>query len=199
MATLTFFFAQMGAGKTEALMSSAYHSEQAGIRTVVATTQDRELAKVRSRLGGSRDAVVLDASVSPRERLLQGPGTPPQAVLIDEAQFLLAWQVDELCALVDEHDIDVICYGLRADAFEQLFTGSARLFAIADRVCELQLQARCWCGQTATHNARTSAGEIVRSGTQVQLDDGQGDITYEPLCRSHFRSGLTRHQQRTAA
>ncbi|KGO31937.1 hypothetical protein Q757_04035, partial [Oenococcus alcoholitolerans] len=60
------------------------------------------------------------------------------AVLIDEAQFLQPEQVDQLARIVDELNIPVMTFGLRQDAFNQLFPGSKRLFEIADKLEEMK-------------------------------------------------------------
>ena len=73
-------------------------------------------------------------------------------ILVDEAQFLTPKQVDELSMVVDNLEIPVLCYGLRADAFSNLFPGSKRLFEISDVIEELK--AICKCGDKATFNLR---------------------------------------------
>ena len=191
VASLRFLFAQMGAGKTAALLSTAFHLRQAGLRVAVLTSNDRVDGQVSSRVGLRSPATVVGRDVAIC-RLLAAAGQVDH-ILVDEAQFLTAGQVDELAWLVDEHGVEVTCYGLRADAFEALFEGSARLFAVADRIEELQVEARCWCAASATHNARTRDGALIRTGVQVVVDDG-GDVAYEPLCRRHYRAGQTRAQ-----
>lgn len=189
MAALTFLWGQMGAGKSSALLNTAYHLRQAGLRVTVVTSNDRVDGQITSRIGlsSTATAVTVDTDLLP---LVLADGAVDH-VLVDEAQFLTAEQVDALAALVDDHGVEVTCFGLRADAFEQLFPGSARLFAVADEVAKLQIEARCWCAQPATHNARTRHGQLVRDGAQVVVDDG-GEFAYEPLCRRHYRAGTTR-------
>lgn len=62
----------------------------------------------------------------------------------------------------------------------------------------MQVEARCWCGARATHNARVVNGEIVRTGETVVVGDTGdhaeqplfGDVVrYELLCRAHYRTG----------
>jgi thymidine kinase len=196
MAELTFLWAQMGAGKTASLLSTAFHLRQAGQRTLVLTSNDRVEGKVTSRVGLSADASVLRTEDNVLSVVLACG--PLDHVLVDEAQFLTVEQVDQLAALVDDHQVEVTCYGLRADFTSSLFPGSARLFAVADRVEALQVQSRCWCGQVATHNARTVNGMLVTEGAQVLVDLG-GTVAYEALCRRHWRAGKTRHDVGLAA
>ena len=48
---------------------------------------------------------------------------------------------------------------------------SARLVELADRVNVLQVEALCWCGKRATHNARTENGEMVTEGDVIVVGD----------------------------
>lgn len=112
---------------------------------------------------------------------------------MDEAQFLAPEQVDQLALLADERDVEVRCFGLLSDFQTRLFPGSRRLLELADHREELQLVARCWCGDPGTHNARIVGGDIVRSGAQVVVGDvGDAEVSYEVLCRHHHRTGATR-------
>jgi thymidine kinase len=78
-----------------------------------------------------------------------------------------------------------------------LFPGSARLVELADRMQVLQVEALCWCGKRATHNARTVNGEMVTEGDVIVVGDMQhaeGEdvvVGYEVLCRQHHRRRLT--------
>ena len=102
-------------------------------------------------------------------------------------QFATKEQVDFLSDIVDEYEVPVVCYGLRADFRNELFPGSERLLAIADVITELKTV--CWCGRKATCNARYNENGIVREGEQVVL--GAND-SYVALCRKHFKEGKLR-------
>ena len=51
----------------------------------------------------------------------------PDAILVDEAEFLTRKQVDELYAITKEYDVPVLCYGLRTDFQSKGFEGATRL------------------------------------------------------------------------
>ena len=66
----------------------------------------------------------------------------------------------------------------------------------------LQVEALCWCGKRATHNARTENGVMVVEGEVIVVGDvddpadpadpaTSADIAYEVLCRQHHRRRLT--------
>lgn len=189
MAALTFYFSPMQAGKSALCLNTAFHLRQAGKRVLLATTHDRTNGQVASRVGLRADAHVFTQGAIRAEVLASGA---VDVVLVDEAQFLSREDVEDLAALVDDHGIEVICYGLRTDFRGCMFAGSQRLFEVADRLEMLQVQALCWCGRAATHNARTIDGQIVREGETLVVDDGAGETAYEVLCRAHHRDGKTR-------
>ena len=107
-------------------------------------------------------------------------------VIVDEAQFLTRAQVERLTQIVDEMNIPVIAYGLRADFRGELFEGSACLLAWADSIEEIKTV--CWCGRKATCNARLLNGKVIKTGEKIMLG---GNESYIALCRKHFNSGET--------
>ncbi len=85
----------------------------------------------------------------------------------------------------------------------ELFPGSRRLIELADRVQLLQVEALCWCGRKATHNARIVDGVMVVEGEQVVVGDigevRSGLVEYEVLCRRHFMRRMNSSAARAAA
>ena len=118
-------------------------------------------------------------------------------LICDEAQFYTQAQVEQLARLVDELAVDIYAFGILTDFRTRLFPGSQRLVELADRMQVLQVEALCWCGTRAIHNARTLDGEMTTEGDQVLVGDvssanGEpGTIAYEVLCRRHYRAELT--------
>ncbi len=105
-------------------------------------------------------------------------------MIVDEAQFCSKEQVEFMVHLVDDCNLPVICYGLRADFRNNLFPGSMWLLAWADQIEEIKTV--CWCGRAAKCNARFNQNGIVREGEQVVLG---GNDSYVALCRKHWREG----------
>ena len=123
-------------------------------------------------------------------------------MIADEAQFLAEEQIDQLARVVDDLDVDVYAFGITTDFRSKLFPGSQRLVELADRVEVLQVEALCWCGARATHNARTVGGEMVVEGAQVVVGDVNrpgSEVGYEVLCRRHHRRRMTAARARAAA
>ena len=105
-------------------------------------------------------------------------------VIVDEAQFLTKAQVEALVRVVDEENVPVIAYGLRADFRGNFFEGSQWLMAWADTIEEVK--TICWCGKKAICNARVCDGRVVKEGEQVVLG---GSESYVSLCRKHWAKG----------
>ncbi|MEO6988156.1 MAG: thymidine kinase [Aquihabitans sp.] len=198
MATLRFSFGTMGSGKSTVALQIHHNLSTRGLRGLLFTRLDREGAQVSSRLGVAAAAV----DVGPRLDLFElarsyaGHHGSIQYLVCDEAQFYDAPQVDQLARVVDELGADVHAFGLLTDFQGRLFDGTARFLEVADERCELQVEARCWCGARATHNARLINGVQVYHGDQVMVGDVEAtgesaDVAYELLCRRHWLAGDT--------
>ncbi|NLD76435.1 MAG: thymidine kinase [Acidimicrobiales bacterium] len=206
MATLRFSFGTMGSGKSTLALQIHHNLALRGLRGVMLTRFDRESSVVSSRLGVSAPAVEVTPDTDVYELIaarVRGPGV--DFVVADEAQFYEPVQVDQLARLVDHLGIDVYAFGLLTDFRGRLFPGTARLLEMADERNELHVEARCWCGARATHNARLVGGRQVYEGEVVLVGDVEGpgpepqdqlplgelgaDVTYELLCRRHWLAG----------
>lgn len=180
MAKLYFRHGAMGSSKTANALMVRYNYLEKGQKVALLKPagEDRDGARqIRSRIGLEAECLLVD-------EFLKKPDLNLAAIIVDEAQFLTSEQVDQLSDLVDDHNIPVICYGLRSDFQGKLFPGSRRLLEIADEIEEIPTV--CWCGRKAHFNARIREGRIVREGEQVLL--GSNDV-YVSLCRHHFKSG----------
>lgn len=186
---LYFRYGTMGSAKTALLLTTAYNFEERGMsyrcfKPVVDTREDRNV--IRSRIGIERECgwIYADTNMYEEIRALLAAGDGPRWVLIDEAQFLTAQQVDELARAVDEFGVNVICYGLRTDFRTNLFEGSRRLLEIADTIDEVK--STCTCGRKTIVNARVnSQGEIITEGEQVEIG---GNDRYIAVCRNCWRN-----------
>ncbi len=195
MATLRFTFGTMGSGKSTQALQIHHNLRARGLRTVLTTQLDRAEGRVSSRLGVSADAEIVDSSTDLFELVrhrLAAWGTV-DAVISDEAQFYDPVQCEQLARVVDELSVDVYAFGLLTSFQGELFPGTARMLELADERTEIQVEARCWCGQRATHNARFVDGEQVVSGRLKVVGDtagpSAGEVTYDLLCRRHWMEG----------
>ena len=180
MAKLYFRYGAMGSSKTANAIMVRYNYMERGCSVLMLKprleNRDGECI-VRSRCGLSAECrFVEELDVLPLDGI--------DCVIVDEAHFLTEAQVKRLVDIVDQHDIPVICYGLRTDFRGELFEGSRALLCWADTIEEIKTV--CWCGRKATFNARISGGRIVREGEQILLG---GNESYISLCRRHWKSG----------
>ena len=181
MAKLYYRYGAMGSSKTANALMVKYNYEERGQKVLLTKpaidTRDGERI-IKSRCGLESSCILFDEI---NDNNLKGYS----CVIVDEAQFLTKKQVDFIIHIVDELNIPVVCYGLRADFKGNLFEGSAALLASADTIEEVK--TICWCGKKATYNARFDAnGKVVKSGAQVVL--GAND-KYIGLCRKHWAEG----------
>lgn len=180
MAKLYFRYGAMGSSKTANAIMVRYNYLERGGRVLMLKprldTRDGE-RMVRSRSGLSAPCAYVEE--------LEGMDVRGyDCVIVDEAQFLTRAQVLKLVEIVDEAEVPVICYGLRADFRGELFEGSACLLAWADTIEEIKTV--CWCGKKATCNARVQDGRVVKEGEQIMLG---GNEAYVSLCRRHWKAG----------
>ncbi|MEU1179530.1 thymidine kinase [Streptomyces sp. NPDC005820] len=204
MPELVFFSGTMDCGKSTLALQIEHNRSARGLQGMIFTRDDRAgQGKLSSRLGLVTDAVEVedgqDLYVYLVDHLSQGGRA--DYVIADEAQFLAEEQIDQLARVVDDLGIDVYAFGITTDFRSKLFPGSQRLVELADRVEVLQVEALCWCGARATHNARTVGGAMVVEGAQVVVGDvNQADtVAYEVLCRRHFRRRMTSASARAGA
>ena len=211
MAELVFFSGTMDCGKSTLALQMDHNHRARGRGGVRFSRNDRAgESRISSRLGLETDAVeVVDSTDFWEEVMMRRTrGQRIDYLICDEAQFYTPEQVEQLAKVVDEIDVDVFAFGITADFRTRLFPGSQRLVELADRVQVLQVEALCWCGRRATHNARTVDGVMVTEGAQVvvgdvdmAMDSGAGTpavdhvpvVGYETLCRRHYMRRVTAH------
>lgn len=196
MAMLRFSFGTMGSGKSTLALQIHHNLDVRGLRGLLLTKLDREGGRLTSRLGVSAPAIEVDPELDLFALVTRRPGL--HYVVCDEVQFFTPAQCDQLARVVDELGVDVYAFGLITDFRGRLFDGTRRMLEVADERVEMQVEARCWCGARATHNARLVNGVIVYEGETVVVGDTEeapeqplfGDVVrYELLCRRHYRSG----------
>ncbi len=200
MAELVYFCGTMDSGKSTLALQTAHNHQSRGRKGLVFTSHDRAgSGTISSRLGLIAPAmeVVDDLDFHAFVLDLVGRGERVDFIICDEAQFYSREQVEQLATIVDSLGIDVFAFGILTDFRTDLFPGSARLIELADRVNTLQVEALCWCGERATHNARVVNGVMVVEGEQVVIGDTDDDvISYEVLCRRHHMRQVTSRQSR---
>jgi thymidine kinase len=188
VAKLYFRYGAMNSGKSTGLLQTAFNYEERGQRVLLAkpATDTKGEHDIVSRLGVTRAAdflVARDESVIDRfEEAAARDEEPVACLLVDEAQFFTAAQVDELLRIAVERGVPVLAYGIRTDFLTHAFPGSARLLELSHSLEELK--TICRCGRKAMFNGRKIGGGFVFDGDQVAID-GEA-VTYESLCGSCY-------------
>jgi len=206
MAELQFFTGTMDSGKSTLALQTNHNHAARGREGRIFTAHDRAgEATLSSRLGLTHEAIEVPSGFDFWKYVVSSltAGGRIDYLICDEAQFYSPAQIDQLAKVVDELQIDVFAFGILTDFRSQLFPGSSRLVELADRMNVLQVEALCWCGKRATHNARTENGVMVTEGEVVVVGDvapeqapqqtpaDAVDVAYEVLCRQHHRRRLT--------
>jgi thymidine kinase len=191
----------MDSGKSTLALQTAHNHKSRGRSGLIFTSKDRAGSGViSSRLGLQSSAIEVDSDLDIHRLVVErlSIGDRIDYIICDEAQFYQPFQIEGLAKIVDGLGIDVFAFGILADFRTKLFPGSARLVELADRVNTLQVEALCWCGSRATHNARTLGGVMVTEGEQVVVGDVApgSEIAYEVLCRRHHMRQVTARASR---
>jgi len=206
VAELVFFSGTMDSGKSTLALQMDHNHRARGRGGLIFSKLDRAGEDMlSSRLGLATRAHEVHDDLDFWDTVVEHAtsGQRVDYLICDEAQFYSPEQVEQLARLVDEMGIDVFAFGITADFRTQLFPGSRRLIELADRVQVLQVEALCWCGRRATHNARVVDGVMVVEGEQVVVGDTQAGtetlVEYEVLCRRHFMRRMNSAAARVAS
>ena len=177
MAQLIYYCGTMDSGKSTLALQTAHNYESRGRHGLVFTNRDRAgTGIISSRLGLQSPAIEVGSEM-------------------DIFSFVESHQAKngQLARIVDILEVDVFAFGILSDFRTSLFPGSMRLIELADRVNPLQVEALCWCGLRATHNARIINGRMTREGDQLVPGDTSpdADVVYEVLCRKHHMANMS--------
>ncbi len=190
MSKLYFKFGAMASSKTANALMTKFNYEEKGKRVWLikpdldnrddyTDEQGKTVSVVKSRIGLSAVADVISQEENLLERFeAMHKAAPVDVIICDECQFLTGDQVDQMKYIAEYRDTPVLCFGLRSDFQTKLFSGSKRLFEIADSITEIK--SVCRCGKKAIVNARLNEkGEVVTDGEQIFIG---GNDKYEGMC-----------------
>ena len=196
MAKLYFRYGAMGCGKTRDIIKVWYNYKEKGKKAIIIKpridTKGNNKIVSRDNTELNTDYVILkdDNIYDIITKHIRKYNL--DCILVDEAQFLERHHVEELTDICDDLNITVMCYGLRADFMDNLFPGSAALFAYADVIEEMKTICECMDG--ATRNVRFVNGKPVFHGEQVAID-GKDQVTYISMCRKCRKKLLKEHNK----
>lgn len=193
MAKFYFNYGPMNSGKSQNLINTVYNYRNQSVDgipkkcLVFTTKQDTRSGKhmIRARNGSSVLAEYVDNNIF--NRIQNDKKGRIYAVVVDEAQFLTLFQVQELSRVVDELNIPVICFGLKTDFQNKLFSGSKALFEYVDKLTESKTICFECSTNKATMNLRLDKnGNPVDSGKQLEPGDN-----YIPVCRKCYKKMIS--------
>ena len=193
MAKLYFKYGAMGSSKTAQALITKYNYEENDLSVWLikpsADTRDGA-AVLRSRIGLEATVDIITPAVDVFRLFAETKKDHCDVIIVDECQFLLPEQIDQLRSIVNEFGIPVMCFGLRTDFQTRLFPGSRRLMEVADTIQEIK--TICDCGAKATVNARINDGYIVTEGAQVVIG---GNDSYIAMCHKCYIKGIREHKK----
>lgn len=182
MAKLYFRYGAVGSAKSLNLLAVAHAYRQQG-KDVFLMKPEIDVRfgaqEIASRAGLSKDADLLltDKTILPLEALQK-----TFCVLVDEAQFLSPYVINQLRQMTLTLNIPVICYGLRTDFRGELFPGAKRLLEIADAIEEVKTTCY-YCNRKAVFNLKLLDGQPTLQGPTVELG---AEEKYHPACPSCY-------------
>lgn len=188
MAKLYYKYGAMGSSKTAQALITKFNYEERDMRVwlIKPALDDRDGKTIlRSRIGLEAECDVIGVNDNIFEQFVKNH-SECNVIISDECQFFTEEHINQLRQLVDEKDIPVLCFGLRGDFMCKLFSGSKRLFELADSIAEIK--TICSCGAKATVNARIDENKrVVTQGDQVLL--GSND-QYIAMCHKCWKDAI---------
>ncbi len=193
MAKLYFKYGAMGSSKTAQALITKFNYEERGMKVwlIKPATDTRDGDNIiMSRIGLSAVCTPIHQTENIYD-IFKNDHSEADVIIADECQFFTTEQIDQMRSIVNECTIPVLCFGLRTDFLTHLFTGSRRLFEVADSIAEIK--TICECGIKATVNARIDGeGKIVTEGSQVMLG---GNDSYVAMCHKCWLARIERERK----
>ncbi len=187
MAKIYSKYGAMGSSKSAQALITKFNYEERGMSVwlIKPSIDDRDGANIiRSRIGLQATAQVIP----PAENIIDAYKSAGHhdVIISDESQFFTPEQIDQLRWIVDNHNVPVLCFGLRTDFLTCFFPGARRLMELADSISEIKTV--CSCGKKATVNARIDEnGRIITQGSQVMLG---GNDSYIAMCHKCWKDKI---------
>lgn len=196
MAKLYFRYGAMNCGKSTALIQVAYNYRQNNKKVLIFKPKiDTKGGKcIESRIGVKALADYLIDSNDNVYNIFESLNTNDiSCILVDESQFLLENQIEDLWKICKLKDIPVICYGIKNNYKGELFTGSKRLCELSDELEELI--TICSCGKRAKFSARFVNNKFMTTGDTIVIDGKKDDVKYVPMCGKCFLNEIIKSKE----
>lgn len=196
MPRLYFKYGTMGSSKSANALVTRFNYMDKGFNVLLLkpNIEDESNEIVATRLGIKAEAILFDKEDNfdellkkENEKLMKEKNENFDVIIIDEAQFLTASQVEQLKNIAD-YQIPVMCFGLKTNYASYLFEGSKRLLELADSISEIK--SICKCGRKAIMNGRIVEGNIVKTLINNNEIDIGSDDKYIGMCYKCWNSDV---------
>lgn len=191
MAKLYFRYGTVGGAKTLNLLAIAHNYRQQGKQVLLMKPEiDLRFGKknIKSRAGLEMQA---DIVVGPDTKIVLTGLDGVNCIIVDEAQFLSRYVVEQLREIAHENNIPVICYGLRSDFKTNLFEGSKRLMELADSIEEVKSTCH-FCTKKSVMNLKHVNGKAIDEGPSIELG---AEEKYFPTCYSCYQEQINKAKE----
>ncbi len=196
MPRLYFKYGTMGSSKSANALITRFNYMDKGFNVLLLKPDvgDESNEIIATRLGLKAKALIFSKEDDfnellkrENEKLNEEKYENYDVIIIDEAQFLTAKQVEDLKNIAD-YEIPVMCFGLKTNYASYLFEGSKRLLELADSISEIK--SICKCGRKAIMNGRIVEGNIVKTLIDNNEIDIGSDDKYIGMCYKCWNSDV---------
>ena len=190
IAKLYFRYGTMSSSKTAELLMCSHKYEEQGkqvliFKPVIDTRSSK--SKVESRVGISHDCVDIEKDFDFLNNEYISQYKDLSCILIDEAQWLMPNQVEQLVHLIHKYNVPVIAYGLKNSYVKgELFQGSQALLFYAESIEEIKSTCE-YCNHKSTMHLRIINGKPIYSGNSTHVGDTKEcNDYYVSVCSEHY-------------
>lgn len=170
MANLEFVYSSMNSGKSLSLITKHYMLIQKGFNVLVFKPElDVRSSFIETRIGLKVECIHVKNDEKISDVILKSNRKKPDYILCDESQFFNKEQIWDLANLVDNWNINVICYGLRIDWTGNFFEGSGELMKISDKLTAIE--NLCETNKGALAYFHIKHGDNLKDSVEVGYED----------------------------
>lgn len=143
---ITFYYGTMNSGKTTMMLGMYHNYCVAGKKPVLVKLSNATREKnIKSRMGIEAEGFLLPTNIDMYnfthilcDKIILKAVNNNSPILIDECQFLKTEQVEKICDLAIEFDVEIIAFGLLTNFKGELFEGSKKWIEDATHIREIK-------------------------------------------------------------
>ena len=198
MANLSFFYGEMGCGKTAKLIEDVKKAKKNGKKTIVSKPK-LDTKNGKNLLSRNGKTCEVDYLIDRGDDLFTifGDMMPADELFIDEAQFLDSKQIDQLLLIATKYNIPVNTYGLRLNFYlgDENFAGATRLLQIAHQLVCLESMCDICHKEQAIFSCVFVNGKLQTSGPSILISDGTKVVDAHAMCAKCYHKFLADKDQ----